>query len=589
MNLLQAQIARIAGEYDRALGLAQQVLRKVTALDQHGDALRTIAICHQRLGQVTLAANELTQALEIERARGDWYAVALLQHDLGICYEDLGLLQRAEELYSIADAHWAETGNIGNRAMSLNSKGVVQHLSGRFLEAHATFIAAAEQAQGAAVANAELTVLASLGDLFSDLQLWEQARVAYRDARKRGGTSFIMRHLEFAEPRRLVRQRHYVDATRALHMISPAGDAERARYLLLQSSIACGKQEYTAARKSADSAVALLAKLATPMEHARALLALADVVARATPTDSNALLATLNRATRIAEKLGHDWFLVSSALHLPEMMRRAAAAGWARAPDWLERQGDMRVASRMIDQHDLRPVLTVRALGADQILVDGRPIMLGWSKAREVLWYLLQHPDNTTPDTLRTAIWPDDAPSRTVKDAIYALRSALPPELINLHGRQFYQLNPRAARVEYDVASFWELLKRAHDDPEALLSAIDLYGGPFLPTCDSSWCRGLRERLEAAYLRALHRAAKASEQHSHCADALGLFRRILEQEPFDEIAHAGVMRCYLELGNRAAAIDHYRAFRSRLHDDLGIELERSSEIELLYTRILNSV
>jgi len=68
-----------------------------------------------------------------------------------------------------------------------------------------------------------------------------------------------------------------------------------------------------------------------------------------------------------------------------------------------------------------------------------------------------------------------------------------------------------------------------------------------------------------------------------------LYRRILEQEPFDELAHAGMMRCYLELGNRAAAIEHYRAFRTNLHDELGIDLDSSSEIELLYARILNSV
>jgi len=587
--MLQAQIARIAGKYETALSLAQSVLRIGASPAQQGAALRTIAICHQRLGKIALAVKELTQALEIERARGDLYSVAQLQHVLGMCHEELGLLQHAEHLYSLADGHWAVTGNIGHRAMSLNSKGVVQHLSGRYLDAHATLTDAAAQAHSAAIPQYEATVLASLGDLYSDLQLWEQARAAYREARQLGGTSFLMGYLEFAETRLYIRRRQYPEAARALQSINPSTDNEQAQYLLLQAAIARGQRQYIVARESVDAALALLEESGTPMDNARALLSLADIVAHATPADSQSLLKVLERATRIAEQLGHDWFLVSSAIHLPEMMRRAAAAGWPRAHDWLERQQEMRVASRMIDQHDRRPVLTVRTLGTDQILVDGRPISLGWSKAREILGYMLEHPNNTTPDTLRAAIWPDEAPSRIVKDAIYALRTALPPELISLHGRQYYHLNEFAARIEYDVASFRELLKRANTDPEARLSAIDLYGGSFLPTCDSPWCRGVRERLEAAYLQALHQAAEANEQLKNYPDALSMYRRISEHQPFDEIAHAGIMRCLLELGNRALAIEHYRAYRSRLHDDLGIDVDSNSEIEQLYIRILNSV
>lgn len=587
--LLQAQIARVTGKYDTALVLAQTVLRSGANPAQQGAALRTIAISHQRLGQIALAVKELTQALETERARGDLYCVAQLQHDLGICHEELGLLQHAEQLYSLADGHWAMTGNIGLRAMTLNSKGVVQHLSGRYLDAHATLTTAAAEAQAAAIPQYEATVLASLGDLFSDLQLWEQARVAYRDARQLGGTGYLTRYLEFAEARLMIRRRQYADAARMLQAISASSGLQRAQVLLLQSSIARSQREYATARDMVDAALAALSENGTPLDYARALLTLADVVAHAMPADSSALLEALDRAIRIADQLGHDWFLVSTAIHMPEMLRRAAAAGWSRAPDWLERQQELRVASRMIDQHDRRPVLTVRTLGTDQILVDGRPITLGWSKAREVLCYLLQHPNNTTPDTLRAAIWPDDAPSRIVKDAIYALRSALPAELINMHGRQFYRLNPAAARVEYDVASFSELLKRAQHDSEARLSAIDLYGGSFLPACDSAWCKTLRGNLERSYVQALHQAAEASEQHNDYSDALGMYRRILEHEPFDELAHAGIMRCYVELSNRAAAIEHYRSLRNKLHDELGLDLDSSSEVELLYTRILNSV
>ena len=56
----------------------------------------------------------------------------------------------------------------------------------------------------------------------------------------------------------------------------------------------------------------------------------------------------------------------------------------------------------------------------------------------------------------------------------------------------------------------------------------------------------------------------------------------------DEGAHAGAMRCYYALGNRAAAIEQHRQLRRLLDDELGIEPEHTSEVERLYSRLVNA-
>jgi len=590
--LLQAQIARNAGNYEEALALVKSMSGNWTNAGQHVLAIRTTAICHQRLGNISLAVKEFNQALVLERERGEQFGVAQLHHDLGICHEELGLLDAAEHYYSEAASYWAPSGNLGMLAMSSNSRGVVQHLAGRYAEAHTTLTAAVAQAEAAAVPRYQATALTSLGDLYSDLESWDAAREAYQQARQLGGTSYLMRYLDVAQLQLLIRERKYVAAARALRSLPSASATQnRANVLMLEAWISCNEGAHDVALAAIDQSIAMLSKLGTPIDHARAWLLRGEILAHSTPVDQAELLASLNRAVRVADQMGHDAFLVSMALHLPAVMSRAAAAGWRRATEWGDQHREMRRVARSFGTSDQRPIVSVRALGSDQIFMNGSEVQIGWSKAREVLCYLLEHPQGGTPDALHTAIWPEEAreKTRTVKDAIYALRSVLPRDLIVFHGRQFYRLNPEAAQVEYDVAAFEELLDNAAGDPASRSAALDLYGGPFLPTSDSPWSENVRLQLEARYNQALHQAAEQHERAGAPAEAMLLYQRILASDSFDEAAHAGLMRCYLALGNRAAAVEQYHALRRELHDELGLDLDQTSEVEQLYARILDSV
>ncbi len=588
--LLHSEIARIGGQYDQALEYGEEALRSATEPSQQTQALRMIAICHQRLGYTNQSIIDLQKALELEHQCGDLHMVAHIQHSLGVCYEEIGQLHRAEEYYSQADAYWNTVSNISQRAMSLNSKGVVQHLAGNYRAAYQTLTQALHFAEEAAVSRHQATVQASLGDLYTDLQLWDKARIAYDNARLEGSSAFLLNYLDLAQIRLLLRQRLYSAAEYAIdHLPSRTRERYLASVLLLRAVIANGLHNWQQATVFAQQALEAFKQNETPMEMARVYLIQAQIALKSPDANDATLVKHLEHAAQIADQLGHDAFLVVETLTARDLLRRAAASDWQRANDWLHRHENVTLAAQSIAQDDQRPLLVVRTLGAEHVLLDGKLANIGWFKAREVLYFLLAHREGATPEALREAIWPDLSPSRSrdaLKSAIYQLRTALPRELIELHGRQRYQINRNVVQLNYDVERFHDQLDHVSDGIEAYYTAFDLYHGPYLHQSENAWSSALRAYLEQRYLQALQSVAKACTQQSFYTDALNLYQRILTLTPLDEVAHAGIMRCQVALGNRAAAIEQYHNLRRILDEELGINPEPDSEAEQIYRQIL---
>lgn len=591
--LLKARIGRVTGQYIEGVEAGQRVLELTQDEAQRAWALHMMSTCYHRLGQVDIAVEKANSALSIERQRGDLYSIALIHQDLGVYYHQMGKLRVAEESYGYADAYWAAMGHTGRRALSLNSKGVVQHAMGRYTEASETLIQALKFALDAAVTDYQSLVQVSLGDLYSDLRLWRQAYSTYASAKITGGTAFLISYLELAVIRSLVRQRQFGAANQALQGLPETIlIRQETTVWLLRSVIHYGLRNYTQASVEIKHIIEHLQQSGEQVELAQAYLIQAQIVAATRPTDTDALIAALDRAAAITEQLGHDAFLIAEAASMRNILRRAESAGWARATDWLERIQYLHTVAQTLDQDDdPRPTLVVRTMGAEQMILNGELVEVGgWLKAREVLYYLLANPNGATYETLQEAIWPElgTERSRSVKDAIYQLRSALPRDLIEMHGRQLYKINHNAARIDYDVERFLELCDTRSSDPDALLDAVDLYRGAYLPWSDNEWSGNLRAHLEQRYLHALRVAAAHYDQAGAYADALDVYRRILAIDELDEAAHAGVMRCQMQLGNRAAAINQYMSLQRTLDKELGLDVERASEVEQLYRRILSA-
>jgi len=398
----------------------------------------------------------------------------------------------------------------------------------------------------------------------------------------------VMRHLDLANVRLLIRQNQYSAAARALQQLPESTVQMQAGVIaLLRGKIACALGDYEQATSATHAAIMALTSAAARMDLARAYLLQAQIATSDNSSDSTMLAPLLERVIHIADQLGHDAFLVAETLAMSSLLRRASTANVARASDWLRRQQDVHLAAQALRIDDQRSVLVVRTLGTDQILLDGRLIDVGWRKAREVLYYLLAHASGASSESLREAIWPDLSPqssSETLRRAIYRLRAALPQDTIVSQGRQGYQLNRGGLRIDYDVDQFLHVLGTHSTDREALIAALELYHGPYLPWSDGTWSQDLRILVEQRYLYALRTTAERCVHADAHLDGLILYQRILTVDQLDEAAHMGIMHSHVALGNRAAAIAQYQTLRRLLNEELG--LDPGPEIERVYRSLL---
>ncbi|MBZ9713060.1 AfsR/SARP family transcriptional regulator [Deinococcus multiflagellatus] len=166
----------------------------------------------------------------------------------------------------------------------------------------------------------------------------------------------------------------------------------------------------------------------------------------------------------------------------------------------------------------LRPLLSVRTLGGFAASVNGQPVHIRLSKARELLAYLVLH-GPASRETLITALWNGEARPELgsyFKQALHALRQALRPFLPAAaadpvpHLGGLYHLSERFA-VQGDALA---LRAAPVHDPEQLQEALHRYGGPFLPEVDTEWAAEMRRELEAqaqALAMALGRSLEADQ------------------------------------------------------------------------------
>jgi predicted ATPase/DNA-binding SARP family transcriptional activator len=229
-----------------------------------------------------------------------------------------------------------------------------------------------------------------------------------------------------------------------------------------------------------------------------------------------------------------------------------------------------------------RPRLRVNALGPLQVFVGGRAIEAGaWGSARprELLVYLLLHPEGRTKEQVGLAFWPD-ASSAQLRNSfhvtLHRLRKALGGADWVTLANDRYRIAPDLVEdfdvleFEREVAAARTALKRQQPDGAARLEqALARFRGDLLdgePVGD--WHLEHRDRLQRIYVDALMdlgtRLIK-EERHDKAAET---YRRVLARDTMHEEALQGLMRCHAALGERPQALRVYRQFSDRLAAEL---------------------
>ena len=234
------------------------------------------------------------------------------------------------------------------------------------------------------------------------------------------------------------------------------------------------------------------------------------------------------------------------------------------------------------------PIL-ICLLGSFRLLSAGHPIRLPCGgKAETLLSYLGLRLNQGVPRAvLMNLLWPacDNAQAtQSLHSLIYSLHKligdALGSAAAVLHEDGYYRLNTEAG-IGVDVACFntWANIgdqqTRAGDLESAVTSycqSIRLYRGDLSVEMDVDSILE-RERLRARFLAMLGQLADYRYRAGDYDAGLDYAWRLLSHDPCREDAHRIVMRCYVQRGERAAALRHYHICQHILRTEFDAALE----------------
>ena len=233
------------------------------------------------------------------------------------------------------------------------------------------------------------------------------------------------------------------------------------------------------------------------------------------------------------------------------------------------------------------PMYSLRLLGAPSIQGDagpvtGRPVQ----RHRLALLALLGSSAEGMPrERVLAHLWPESPSEKaraSLNESVYVLRKAFGEEAV-LTSTTEIRLNPAMLRVdaiEFAAAAEageWEAAER-------------LYGGPFLDgfflgaagEFDRS-AEAERERLAQLHRSMLERLALRAAEQNDAAAAVGWWRKLAGQDPYDARIVTGLMEALVASGNRAGALEHARIHAALLKEEF--DTGPDPEVDALAERI----
>ena len=241
------------------------------------------------------------------------------------------------------------------------------------------------------------------------------------------------------------------------------------------------------------------------------------------------------------------------------------------------------------------PPLKVRALGTAVVQVGEVELTAadwGYAKPRELLFLLVTSPPRTR-EQLGAALWPELSRHQlgnALHTALRELRRALgdPQWVVYSGGR--YAFN-RSLRHDCDVDTFESALAAASRARPAsaalpdLQRAVAAYGGDFLAGMASGeWTQTRRDELRRRFESALLVIGRLHAGAGRYEASVTAFRRAIEHEPLNEVAHRELMTCWAQLGETGRAVQHYTELMALLADQVGVR--PAAETIALYERLV---
>lgn len=220
-----------------------------------------------------------------------------------------------------------------------------------------------------------------------------------------------------------------------------------------------------------------------------------------------------------------------------------------------------------------------------------------------LLAYLLLRPHPVERDVLVDVFWGEQAPDQArsnLNTAVWRLRQVLEPDGVK---PQTYLISTSTGEVGFnwdshhwlDVKTFEQricpLLRRPITALEAahiaqMEECLILYRGDLLESLYTDWALAERERFRSLHLNCLARLMEYHASQRNFEQSIAFGQEILRRDPLREEVHRGLMRIYLDSGQRPLALRQYQGCCELLDRELGVPpLE---ETQALYQQIVGA-
>lgn len=235
--------------------------------------------------------------------------------------------------------------------------------------------------------------------------------------------------------------------------------------------------------------------------------------------------------------------------------------------------------------------LTICCLPSLRFERDGQPLnTLRWrtSKAQELFAFLLHHRNRfVNKDTLIDLLWPDfnrKKASTHLYTTIYQIRQYLKKSDVDLHinnvtGGEGYILETGSIQIDVNKweQSIIELEAIREDNCAVHQELFDRYSGDYFGDYDYLWAEGERQRLRTIWLHHAMGMAKFYIDCNRVPEAVTVYQRVVQLQPYYEQGHLGLMKIYDSIGELSAVEEQYKLLKHLLQNELRVGLPASVE------------
>jgi ATP/maltotriose-dependent transcriptional regulator MalT/two-component SAPR family response regulator len=616
-NLIRRSAAhRVLGNYAEAGQDAEEAIQLTNSsaklAPSYSEALRAKGVLLYQTGMLKEGLEYLNRALDVCRKLNNTEDQARILVEIGAAYERLGNFKAAEEAYQSSLKHWQAVGDSIWIPTILNNLGVLQHSSGEFVSSFYSLEKSLKYSQVTGNQRMEGYALASIGDLYKDLEAMEEAEDAYQKAievAQQIEDQFLVFYIKTAMARLSIARHDLKKASLQIQTAQSMARRSGSSFDTFKISLEKCALEF-ASGKYADiiEELELAEKYFTQEGHIEDSVR-SQALLMAALTRLPELLRAAKLIDQFIEGMGLPARRIPSQVVLNELQgilkpllnKKEIGSGISTLFIYVEEFRKLTQKSRRKIRKEASvvqfgpPRLEIRSLGRMEIAINNRPLTISdWKTqtSRDLFFLFLAHPEGLNKEEVGELMWGELSPAELklrFKNAIYRMRHAIGSEAV-LFIDNYYQFN-RSIDYEYDVQNFLSISDQAREEKisdkrvDLLKQALDIYQGPYLPEIGELWAEPDRQRYHEMHIANVIALTRLLIEHGALDEGLSFVQKALKLDPYNEELHRLAMQIFSLTGNKTAVAKQYQILSKSLRDQ--IDAPPSEETAVLYRRLMS--